>query len=75
MKFLINGESIDKSDHYDVINPYNGEIVDTVPIAYRSDVDNAVLEISHGQFQFTCSQTDLKYILKFPTITTHFNTV
>lgn len=40
-----------------------------------SDVDNAVLEISHGQFQFTCSQTDLKYILKFPTITTHFNTV
>ena len=42
MKFLINGEFIDKSDHYDVINPYNGEIVDTVPIAYRSDVDNAV---------------------------------
>ena len=31
MKFLINGEFIDKSDHYDVINPYNGEIVDTVP--------------------------------------------
>ena len=26
-----------------------------------SDVDN-VLEISHGQFQLTCSQTDLKYI-------------
>ena len=42
MKFLINGEFIDKSDHYDVINPYNGEIVDTVPIAYRNDVDNAV---------------------------------
>ena len=42
MKFLINGEFIDKSDHYDVINPYNGEVVDTVPIAYRSDVDNAV---------------------------------
>ena len=35
MKFLINGEFIDKSDHYDVINPYNGEVVDTVPIAYR----------------------------------------
>ncbi len=42
MKFLINGEFIDKSDHYDVINPYNGKIVDTVPIAYRTDVDNAV---------------------------------
>ena len=42
MKFLINGEFIDKSDHYDVINPYNGEIVDTVPIGYRNDVDNAV---------------------------------
>lgn len=42
MKFLINGEFIDKSDHYDVINPYNGEIVDTVPIAYRNDVDKAI---------------------------------
>ena len=42
MKFLINGEFIDKSDHYDVINPYNGEIVDTVPIGYRSDADNAI---------------------------------
>ena len=42
MKFLINGEFIDKSDHYDVINPYNGVIVDTFPIAYRSVVDNAV---------------------------------
>ena len=42
MKFLINGEFVDKSDHYDVINPYNGEIVDTVPIGYRSDVDDAV---------------------------------
>lgn len=42
MKFLINGEFIDKPDHYDVINPYDGEIVDTVPIAYRNDVDNAI---------------------------------
>ncbi len=42
MKFLINGEFIDKSDHYDVINLYNGEIVDTVPIGYRSDADNAI---------------------------------
>ena len=42
MKFLINGEFIDKSDHYDVINPYNGEIVDTVPIGYRNDVDKAI---------------------------------
>lgn len=24
---------------------------------HTSDVDNVVLEISHGQFQFTCSQT------------------
>ena len=42
MKFLINGEFIDKSDHYEVINPYNGEIVDTVPIGYRNDVDKAI---------------------------------
>ena len=42
MKFLINGELIDKSDHYEVINPYDGEVVDTVPIGYRSDADNAI---------------------------------
>lgn len=42
MKMLINGEFVDKSDHYDVKNPYDDSIVDTVPIAYRNDVDMAV---------------------------------
>lgn len=42
MKFLINDELIDKDEHYDVINPYNDEIVDTVPIADKSDVNAAV---------------------------------
>ncbi len=42
MKMLINGEFVDKSDHYDIKNPYDDSIVDTVPIAYRNDVDRAV---------------------------------
>ena len=66
MKFLINGESIDKSDHYDVINPYNGEIVDTVPIAYRSDVDNAVLEISTWSVPIYLLSNRLEIYFKIP---------
>ncbi|MBQ6813264.1 MAG: aldehyde dehydrogenase family protein [Methanobrevibacter sp.] len=42
MKVLIDGEFIDGSDHYDVKNPYDGEIAGTVPILYRSHVDDAV---------------------------------
>ena len=29
MKMLIDGEFIDKNEHYDVINPYDGELIDT----------------------------------------------
>lgn len=42
MKFLINGELIDKNEHYEITNPYNNEIVDTVPIADKNDVNFAV---------------------------------
>ena len=37
MKMLIDGEFIDKNEHYDVINPYDGELIDTIPIADKGD--------------------------------------
>ena len=42
MKMLINGENYDKEEHKEILNPYNGEIVDTVPIANRNEVKKAV---------------------------------
>lgn len=42
MDMLINGEMIGKDESCNVINPYNGDIVDTVPIANKNDVNNAV---------------------------------
>lgn len=42
MKMLINGENYDKEEHKEILNPYNGKIVDTVPIANRNEVKKAV---------------------------------
>ena len=42
MKMLIDGEFIDKNEHYDVTNPYDGELIDTIPIADKGDVNNAI---------------------------------
>lgn len=42
MKVLIDGEDFDSGDHYEVKNPYDGELVDTVPICFRQDVDRAI---------------------------------
>ena len=42
MKMLIDGEFIDKNEHYDVINPYDGELIDTIPIADKGDVNKAI---------------------------------
>ncbi|BBL62713.1 lactaldehyde dehydrogenase [Methanobrevibacter arboriphilus] len=42
MKMLINGEFKSKEELFDVKNPYNDEIVDTVPIGDRRDVKLAI---------------------------------
>jgi len=42
MKMLINGDFVDKDEHHEVINPYNSEVVDTVPIGDRGDVNYAI---------------------------------
>ena len=42
MKMLIDGEFIDKNEHYDVTNPYDGESIDTIPVADKGDVNKAI---------------------------------
>ena len=44
MKMIINGEWVDSSNNktMNVTNPYNNEIIDTVPMATEENIDNAV---------------------------------
>lgn len=42
MDMLINGKKVTDNDLHDVINPYNGEVVDTVPISHLNNVDLAI---------------------------------
>ena len=42
MKMLINGKFEEKEEIFEVINPYNQEIVDNVPIGDRGDVKKAI---------------------------------
>lgn len=42
MDMLINGNKIAGDDLFEVKNPYNGDVVDTVPIAHLQDVDLAI---------------------------------
>ena len=42
MDMLINGKYISDMDSEDVINPYNNEIIDTVPISHLNNVDKAI---------------------------------
>ena len=42
MDMLIGGKHISSDDVEDVINPYNGEVIDTVPIEHRQTADLAI---------------------------------
>lgn len=42
MDMLINGKKVTDNDLEEVINPYNGEVVDTVPISHLNNVDLAI---------------------------------
>ncbi|MBR0271602.1 MAG: aldehyde dehydrogenase family protein [Methanobrevibacter sp.] len=42
MDMLINGEHVSDMDKSEVINPYNGEVIDTVPISHLNNVDKAI---------------------------------
>ena len=48
MRMYIAGEWVDRDDTIPVINPYNGETVDTVPRAGIGDVDAAVASAERG---------------------------
>ena len=39
MKMYIAGEWIDKAETMDVVNPYDGSVVDTVPRGDAADID------------------------------------
>ena len=47
MQMLINGEFIDKEDKQEIKNPFNGEVIDTVPIADWGDADK-VIEVANN---------------------------
>ena len=42
MDMLIGGKHISSEDSEEVINPYNGEVIDTIPIAHRQIADMAI---------------------------------
>ena len=42
MDMLIDGEYVNDMDREDVINPYTGEVIDTVPISHLNNVDKAI---------------------------------
>jgi glyceraldehyde-3-phosphate dehydrogenase (NADP+) len=48
MKMFIGGEWADKDDKLDVLNPFDGSVVDTVPKATPEDVARAVATAEQG---------------------------
>ena len=49
MDMLIGGKHISSEDLVDVVNPYNGDVLDTVPIAHRQTADLAILEANNAK--------------------------
>jgi glyceraldehyde-3-phosphate dehydrogenase (NADP+) len=48
MKMIIGGNWVDKDEKIDVINPYDGKVIDTVPRGTAEDVDKAVAAAQKG---------------------------
>ncbi len=48
MKMLLNGEWVNRDEKIKVINPYNGEVIDTVPSATPGDLELAVKSAREG---------------------------
>lgn len=53
MDMLIGGKQITGEDRQDVINPYNGEIIDTVPIAHLQTAQLAIDEANNAKESLT----------------------
>ena len=48
MRMYIGGEWVDRDDKVEVLNPYDGSVIDTVPSAGVEDVDLAVASAERG---------------------------
>ncbi|MBK35024.1 MAG: aldehyde dehydrogenase [Gemmatimonadetes bacterium] len=48
MKMYVGGKWIDKSETIDVLNPFDGSVIDTVPRGDASDVDTAIASAERG---------------------------
>jgi len=48
MKMFIAGEWVDRDDVINVVHPFDGEVVDTVPQASANDVDAALSTLAEG---------------------------
>ena len=53
MDMLIGGKQITGEDRQDVVNPYNGEIIDTVPIAHLQTAQLAIDEANNAKESLT----------------------
>lgn len=49
MDMLIGGKHISSEDLAEVVNPYDGETIDTVPIAHRQTADLAIFEANNAK--------------------------
>ena len=49
MDMLIGGKHISGNDFEDVINPYDGEIIDKIPIAHLQTVQKAIDEANNAK--------------------------
>ena len=48
MKMFIGGAWVDKDETIEVLNPFDGSVVDTVPAGDASDVDKAIASAVRG---------------------------
>jgi lactaldehyde dehydrogenase len=49
MDMLIGGKYVTGDDRVDVVNPFNGEVIDTVPIAHRQIAQMAIDEANYAK--------------------------
>ena len=50
---LIGGKKITSDDELEVLNPYNGELIDTIPIAHRQTAQRAIDEAINAKDSLT----------------------
>ena len=49
MDMLIGGKHVSSDDLEEIKNPYNDEVIDTVPIAHRQTADLAIVEANNAK--------------------------